>query len=138
MKIKITLFLFAAVILTTGASAGNPPATPAPVIAPSSPASQLPSAVELYGDGAEPGPASGQITASESILSIANQAGDGQAIAFSHPVLPGAISFLPHPPAPRVVYSIQPSPTFEFGVRHPVSLFLAASFRFDFGRGHRS
>ena len=138
MKIKTALFLFAAGILTTGASAGNPPATPAPVIAPSSPASQLPSAVELYGDGAEPGPASGQVTASESILSVANRAGDGQVIAFAHPAPPGASSFLPQASAPGVMYSIQPSPVFEFGTRHPVTLFLTASFPLDFGRAHRT
>jgi hypothetical protein len=150
MKTRIAAFILAAATLTTGAFAGNPPATQAPApgaIEASAPApdqiartSQLPSAAELYGDGAPQWLTAEEAARSENSPNVTHQAGNGQAIAFSYQgqVLPDTSSFLTQAPSPALVYSTPPSPAFDFGSNDPRVWYPSISLRFDFGRSHRS
>jgi hypothetical protein len=150
MKSGITTLLLAVGLFNTGALAD-----PSPAAAPAAPAamasrtpapdqitdpSHLPGVTELYGTGAEPGPAGQPGIPSRNDPAFRPQAADGQVIAFSYHVhvAPDNVPFLLPAPAPTVVYSMPTSPVFDRGPRDPAFWGPSVSFRFDFGRRHRS
>jgi hypothetical protein len=150
MKTRIAALILAAGISTTGVFADDSPSTsaaePAAIISPAPVSDQFagtrhfPDAAELYSVGAAQRLPASQSAPPENDARILRHAGDGLAIAFSYHVQahPDAGSFLIEAPAPALVYSMPPSPAFEYDANYRALWFPSVSIRFDFGRHHRS
>ena len=148
MKTRIATLVIAAGILTTGAFAGSLPVDPvssAPAATSSTPTPaqiaanpNLATAAERNSVSEAQDVAVKQLTQTESDLQVRYRAGDGFKWAFSYQTPSRDSSFLLETGGPTVVFSMPPPPVFDYSPFYPASWYPSISFRFDFGRGHRS
>lgn len=148
MKTRIATLVIAAGILTTGAFADSSPVDPvssAPAVASSTPTPNqiaatpnLATAAERNGVSEAQEVAVKQLTQTERDLHVRYRAGDGFKWAFSYQIPSRDSSFLLETGGPTVVFSMPPPPVFDYSPYYPASWYPSISFRFDFGRGHRS